>query len=248
MINSLDPLAEKEAKKYRNHPEKPHKLRDPAQIGYGSQIRITPLSEKPEKPLQSIINANRLFTLKHGDLVKVIGASDSKVQSTGTSQKGGLCVTDNAETCIKLAGGGEKINACGEKEKGAKVRVFHIYKVDENTLEEIENYFLKLHKNGLTIKVAMHGAGRIPETDESDQELNQQTQREVHTLRNLLCRWKITPEFDETYEKRKDYDVNDGSVVQFSDTPLGAIINEDNSVSFKTDIYGDDLHPVDPSS
>lgn len=240
--NFLSPLSAEKSQKYRSHPERPHKLRDPAQIGFGSQVRITPLSEKPEKPLQSIIDAGRLFILKHGQMLKVIGPSDAKVQSTGTSKKGVLCITDNAETCIEFAVGGEKIKADGTREKGAKVRVFHIYKVDGDTLKEMNGYFLKLHKKGLSIKVAMHGAGRMPENDELDRKLNRQTEREVQALRRFLRKWNVTPEFDETFEKREGYDREDGSVVQFSDTPLGAVINEDNSVSFKTDIYGDDLN------
>jgi hypothetical protein len=144
--------------------------------------------------------------------------------STGTSQANTLVATDGMTACIAIACAAENRDPyTGNTLPGAKVRVFHLLPfaheelMPDEVLKSIENYIEETKREGLTIRVAMHGGDR--QDDSSNMSTNT-----AQALRNLFQEQQIDVEFDETCERRE------------TDTPLGVVIRDDNSVQFVTQI------------
>jgi hypothetical protein len=170
-----------------------------------------------------------LFQIDGRTIVKVAGfnglvpntESTRHLYSTGTSQLGTLVVTDNMTACIAVACAAEKIHPeTGNRLPGAKIRVFHLLPfthqelMPDNVMSSINTYLEKAKQEGLTLRIAMHGGD--PQGDFS--------LSTAAALRNLFEEKNIPLEFDETCQNRT------------TDTPLGAVIRNDHSVQFVTQI------------
>ncbi|MCK4120681.1 type III effector [Ralstonia solanacearum] len=169
------------------------------------------------------------FELDRTAIVKVAGfngltpntQSTGHLYSTGTSQPNTLVVTDNMTACIAIACAAENIEpATGDRLPGAKVRVFHLLPfaheelMPDEVLMSIRNYLEDTRQEGLTIRAAMHGGDT-----QGDMSISTAV-----ALRNLLHELDVALEFDETCENRA------------TNTPLGAVIRDDHSVQFVTQI------------
>jgi hypothetical protein len=223
-------MNEGQYQKHRRHPGRALKARPDI-------YEDTPMRIGRSRDVTGTTDLRHAFVLKDRQPVKVIGYSDgtdagrnispSSAQSTGTSQKNVLCVTDGMGPCIAVAVGGENIDATGTKRAGATVRIFHVYPYNDNAIADIRVYLDKLRSRGLTIKAAMHGGSADSET----------SMALAQNLRGLFQVNGIALQFDETCEKRGSYS-DRTAVVQGASTPMGAVIKHDNSVNFITNIVG----------
>ncbi|GKS92654.1 XopAF/AvrXv3 family type III secretion system effector [Acidovorax sp. SUPP2539] len=203
----------------RNHQNSPIKNRNNSI--YPPCVRIdTPANSVPHR---------YSFELHKGVTVKVAGfngtvpntESTRHLYSTGTSQPNQLVVTDNMTACIAVACASENFDPyTGNSLPGAKVRVFHLLPfvhdelMPDEVLASIRDYIEEIKQQGLTMRVAMHGG-------DADGGISTGTAR---ALQFLFAQQNVPIEFDETCENR------------LTNTPLGAVIRDDHSVQFVTQI------------
>ncbi|MDB0573788.1 type III effector [Ralstonia solanacearum] len=169
------------------------------------------------------------FELDRMSTVKVAGfngltpndQNTRHLYSTGTSEPNTLVVTDQMTGCIAIALAAENLDpGTGERLPGAKVRVFHLLPfahedlMPGEVLKSIKNYLDEIKGQGLAIRAAMHGGDTQGDFSVST----------AVALRNLLQEERVHLEFDETCENRT------------TDTPLGAVIRDDHSAQFVTQI------------
>ncbi|MFL7958516.1 XopAF/AvrXv3 family type III secretion system effector [Xanthomonas vasicola] len=172
---------------------------------------------------------DRAFAIDHFTTVKVAGfnynvtndAHTTHLYSTGTSLPNTPVITDGMGACIAVAFAAERIDPSTKRPMpGAKVRVFHVYPFSRQELapgevmKAIQRYIDETREHGLALRVAMHGGL-------SDSESSIAT---AGALRTLFDSQQVPVEFDETCEKR------------IEETPLGAVINDDYSVDFITQL------------
>lgn len=204
---TLDPVSQNDYQAARSHPAYPPKDRSRSLM---PRVRFANVTDQLAQH-----RSTRAFLLNAADRVKVVGfRGGAKPVSTGTSQVGRLCVTDGMACCIAVAIGGEKINArSGEREPGAKARIFHVYPYNDAFPTEISNYVSKLAAEGLRPKAALHGGG-----DAYGEKL-------PNELRALFKALNVPLEFDEAGIERGN-----------KDTLLGAVVGRDNRVQFVTEL------------
>ncbi|WAT14141.1 XopAF/AvrXv3 family type III secretion system effector [Xanthomonas fragariae] len=172
------------------------------------------------------------FKIENSTTVKVAGfnytepndAHTTHLYSTGTSRPNMPVMTDGMGACIAVACAAERIDPMsGRRTKGAKARVFHVYPfaqqdlVPAEVLKSIQRYVDKTKQEGLTLRVAMHG-GLPNNTSSSDT---------ARALRQLFDRKQVRIELDQTCDNRP------------GETPLGAVIRDDHSVHFITQLIAD---------
>ncbi|MDM7555092.1 XopAF/AvrXv3 family type III secretion system effector [Xanthomonas fragariae] len=172
------------------------------------------------------------FKIDNSTTVKVAGfnyiepnnADTTHLYSTGTSQPNMPVMTDGMGVCIAVACAAERIDpTSGMRKKGAKARVFHVYPfarqdlVPGEALKSIQRYVDKTRQEQLTLRVAMHGG--VPD--------NTSSLDTVRALRELFDRNKVRVELDQTCDNRR------------GDTPFGAVIRDDHSVHFITQLIAD---------
>ena len=182
----------------------------------------------------------RQFLLSDSHDVKAIGYNhrDKPAATTGTSKPNVLCVTDGMGPCIAVALGAEKLAPDGtDRLPGAKARVFHVTVetkgLEETLKERVDGY----KQEGLTVRAALHGGW--PGMSEPM----------AKGIRSTLTDLGVPIEFDESGLKRNKPGAPEGSSQprHLFDSPLGAVVQDDHSVRFVTDLAYRPVTPRDPS-
>ncbi|RZI40923.1 hypothetical protein EGT07_21750 [Herbaspirillum sp. HC18] len=219
---SFQPLSVEEYQAARTHPEQPVKdrsnLEAPAAVLSASRVRaLSVYRARDENLRRSLMHflGPRRYLLQPGDTVKMIGynADESPVATTGTSRIDMPCLTDGMGPCIAVAIGGERRNN-GSCLPGAKARIFHVFPFNTNSVQELSSYITKLQDAGLTVRAAMHGG----------EEMIRLSRKQAANLRAMFAEANVHVDFDETCENL------------VGSTLLGAVIREDNSVQFVTEL------------